>query len=113
MPVIAQTTALLVVSNLFMTFAWYAHLRNLGQRPWLIAALVSWGIALFEYLFQVPANRIGHSELSLGQLKILQEIITLSVFVPFAWLYMKEPVRLNYLWAALCMCGAVYFMFRR
>ena len=96
-----------------MTFAWYAHLRNLGQRPWLVAALVSWGIALFEYLFQVPANRIGHSELSLGQLKILQEIITLSVFVPFAWLYMKEPVRLNYLWAALCMCGAVFFMFRR
>lgn len=113
MRVIAQTTALLVISNLFMTFAWYAHLRNLGQRPWLIAALVSWGIALFEYLFQVPANRIGHSELTLGQLKILQEIITLSVFVPFAWLYMKEPVRLNYLWAALCMCGAVFFMFRR
>ena len=113
MPVIVQTTALLLISNLFMTFAWYAHLRNLGQRPWLIAALVSWGIALFEYLFQVPANRIGHSEMSLGQLKILQEIITLSVFVPFAWLYMKEPVRLNYLWAALCMCGAVYFMFRR
>ncbi|HLQ12210.1 MAG TPA: DMT family protein [Steroidobacteraceae bacterium] len=113
MPVIVQTTALLVISNLFMTFAWYAHLRNLGQRPWLIAALVSWGIALFEYLFQVPANRIGHSELTLGQLKILQEIITLSVFVPFAWLYMKEPVRLNYLWAALCMCGAAYFMFRR
>jgi uncharacterized protein (DUF486 family) len=113
MPVIVQTTALLLISNLFMTFAWYAHLRNLGQRPWLIAALVSWGIALFEYLFQVPANRIGHSELSLGQLKILQEIITLSVFVPFAWLYMKEPVRLNYLWAALCMCGAAFFMFRR
>jgi uncharacterized protein len=113
MPVIVQTTALLLISNLFMTFAWYAHLRNLGQRPWLVAALVSWGIALFEYLFQVPANRIGHSELSLGQLKILQEIITLSVFVPFAWLYMKEPVRLNYLWAALCMCGAVFFMFRR
>jgi uncharacterized protein (DUF486 family) len=113
MPVIVQTAALLLISNLFMTFAWYAHLRNLGQRPWLVAALVSWGIALFEYLFQVPANRIGHSELSLGQLKILQEIITLSVFVPFAWLYMKEPVRLNYLWAALCMCGAVFFMFRR
>ena len=113
MPVIVQTIALLVISNLFMTFAWYAHLRNLGQRPWLIAALVSWGIALFEYLFQVPANRIGHSELTLGQLKILQEIITLSVFVPFAWLYMREPVRLNYLWAALCMCGAAYFMFRR
>ncbi len=113
MPVIAKTVALLLISNLFMTFAWYAHLRNLAQRPWLIAALASWGIALFEYLFQVPANRVGHSELSLGQLKILQEVITLTVFVPFAWIYMKEPVRLNYLWAALCMCGAVYFMFRK
>ena len=113
MPVIAKTIALLVISNLFMTIAWYAHLRNLAQRPWLIAALASWGIALFEYLFQVPANRIGHTELSLGQLKILQEVITLAVFVPFAWLYMKEPVRLNYLWAALCMCGAVFFMFRK
>ncbi len=111
MPVIAKTVAL-VISNLFMTFAWYAHLRNLAQRPWLIAALASWGIALFEYLFQVPANRLGHTELSLGQLKILQEIITLAVFVPFAAIYMNEPVRLNYLWAALCMCGAVYFMFR-
>jgi len=95
-----------------MTFAWYAHLRNLAQRPWLIAALASWGIALFEYLFQVPANRLGHTEMSLGQLKILQQVITLTVFVPFAWVYMDEPVRLNYLWAALCMCGAVYFMFR-
>jgi hypothetical protein len=113
MPLIAKTVALLLISNLFMTFAWYAHLRNLAQRPWLIAALASWGIALFEYLFQVPANRLGHSELSLGQLKILQEVITLTVFVPFAWLYMREPVRLNYLWAALCMCGAVYFMFRK
>ncbi len=113
MPVIAKTVALLLVSNLFMTFAWYAHLRNLAQRPWLIAALASWGIALFEYLFQVPANRVGHTELSLGQLKILQEVITLTVFVPFAWIYMREPVRLNYLWAALCMCGAVYFMFRK
>ncbi|MDE2219158.1 MAG: DMT family protein [Gammaproteobacteria bacterium] len=113
MPVIARTVALLLISNLFMTFAWYAHLRNLSQRPWLVAALASWGIALFEYLFQVPANRIGHTVLSLGQLKILQEVITLTVFVPFAWLYMREPVRLNYLWAALCMCGAVYFMFRR
>jgi uncharacterized protein (DUF486 family) len=112
MPVIARTVALLLISNVFMTFAWYAHLRNLAQRPWLIAALASWGIALFEYLFQVPANRLGHTEMSLGQLKILQEVITLSVFVPFAWLYMDEPVRLNYLWAALCMCGAVYFMFR-
>jgi len=113
MPLIAKTVLLLLISNLFMTFAWYAHLRNLAQRPWLIAALASWGIALFEYLFQVPANRLGHSQLSLGQLKILQEVITLTVFVPFAWLYMKEPVRLNYLWAALCMCGAVYFMFRK
>jgi uncharacterized protein (DUF486 family) len=113
MPVIAKTVALLLISNLFMTFAWYAHLRNMAQRPWLIAALASWGIALFEYLFQVPANRLGHSELSLGQLKILQEVITLTVFVPFAWIYMKEPVRLNYLWSALCMCGAVYFMFRK
>jgi uncharacterized protein (DUF486 family) len=113
MPVIAKTVALLLISNIFMTVAWYAHLRNLAQRPWLVAALVSWAIALFEYLFQVPANRIGHSELSLGQLKILQEVITLTVFVPFAWLYMKEPVRLNYLWAAMCMCGAVYFMFRK
>ena len=113
MPVIARTVLLLLASNLFMTFAWYAHLRNLSQRPWLVAALASWGIALFEYLFQVPANRIGHSELSLGQLKILQEVITLTVFVPFAWVYMREPVRMNYLWAALCMCGAVYFMFRK
>ena len=113
MPVIARTVALLLVSNLFMTFAWYAHLRNLSQRPWLVAALASWGIALFEYLFQVPANRIGHTAMSLGQLKILQEVITLTVFVPFAWLYMREPVRLNYLWAALCLCGAVFFVFRR
>jgi hypothetical protein len=96
-----------------MTFAWYAHLRNLSDRSWLIAALVSWGIALFEYLLQVPANRIGHGELELGQLKIIQEVITLTVFVPFAWLYMREPVRLNYLWAALCMCGAVFFVFKR
>jgi len=112
MPVIAKTVILLILSNIFMTFAWYAHLRHLSQRPWMVAALVSWGIALFEYLLQVPANRIGHTELQLGQLKILQEVITLSVFVPFAALYMKEPVRLNYLWAALCMCGAVFFMFR-
>jgi uncharacterized protein (DUF486 family) len=96
-----------------MTFAWYAHLRNLGHRPWIIAALASWGIALFEYLFQVPANRIGHAQLSLAQLKILQEVITLTVFVPFAVLYMKEPIRLNYLWAGCCLCGAVYFVFRR
>ena len=110
---IVKTIGLLICSNIFMTFAWYAHLRNLSQKPWIVAALVSWGIALFEYLLQVPANRIGHTELQLGQLKILQEVITLSVFVPFAALYMKEPVRLNYLWAAICMCGAVYFMFRR
>ena len=96
-----------------MTFAWYAHLRNLSAKPLIVAILVSWGIAFFEYTLQVPANRIGHGQMSLGQLKILQEVITLSVFVPFAWLYMKEPLRLNYLYAALCMCGAVYFMFRR
>ena len=113
MPVIAKTVILLVISNVFMTFAWYAHLKHLSQRPWIIAALVSWGIALFEYLVQVPANRIGHTRLDLGQLKILQEVITLSVFVPFAALYMKEPVRLNYLWAAVCICGAVFFVFRR
>ena len=113
MSVVAKTVVLLVLSNLFMTFAWYAHLKHLNQKPWIIAALVSWGIALFEYLLQVPANRIGHTTLELGQLKILQEVITLAVFVPFAALYMKEPVRLNFLWAGLCLCGAVYFMFRR
>lgn len=113
MPVLVKTALLLVISNVFMTFAWYAHLKNLADRPWLVAALVSWGIALFEYLLQVPANRIGHTQLNVGQLKILQEAITLSVFVPFAVLYMKEPVRLNYLWAALCLCGAVYFVFRK
>lgn len=96
-----------------MTFAWYAHLKNMSARPLVVAILASWGIALFEYALQVPANRIGHGQMSLGQLKILQEVITLSVFVPFAWLYMKEPVRLNYLWAGLCMCGAVFFMFRK
>jgi uncharacterized protein (DUF486 family) len=113
MPVLLQTTLLLTLSNVFMTFAWYAHLRNLGGKPWFVAALASWLIALFEYLLQVPANRIGHTQLDLGQLKILQEVITLAVFVPFAALYMKEPVRLNYLWAAMCLAGAVYFMFRR
>ena len=113
MPVIVRTVLLLCASNVFMTFAWYAHLRNLSQKPWYIAAFVSWGIALFEYLLQVPANRIGHRTLDLGQLKMLQEVITLSVFVPFAWLYMKEPLRLNYLWAALCLCGAVFFIFKR
>jgi uncharacterized protein (DUF486 family) len=113
LPVVAQTTLLLIASNVFMTFAWYAHLRDLQAKPWWIAAMISWGIALFEYLLQVPANRIGYNtSLSLGQLKILQEVITLAVFVPFAWLYMKEPLKLDYVWAALCMVGAVYFIFR-
>jgi uncharacterized protein (DUF486 family) len=112
MPIVLRTVLLLLVSNVFMTFAWYAHLRELKDRPWWIAAFVSWGIALFEYLAQVPANRIGHTRLSVSQLKILQEAITLSVFVPFAVFYLKETVRLDYLWAALCLCGAVYFMFR-
>jgi len=108
-----RAAGLLVLSNVFMTFAWYAHLKNLADRPWWLAAFASWGIALFEYMLQVPANRIGHTQLDLGQLKILQEVITLAVFVPFAWLYMKEPVRLNYLWAGLCLLGAVFFVFRR
>ena len=112
-PVSAQTIFLLVVSNVFMTFAWYGHLKDFATSPWYVAALVSWGVALFEYLFQVPANRIGFTQFSVGQLKILQEVITLAVFVPFAWLYMKEPVKLDYLWAALCLCAAVYFVFRR
>jgi hypothetical protein len=112
MPILAQTTLLLVASNIFMTFAWYAHLRDLQSKPWWIAAFVSWSIALFEYLLQVPANRIGYTAYSLGQLKILQEVITLSVFVPFAVLYMREPLKLDYLWAALCLVGAVYFIFR-
>jgi uncharacterized protein (DUF486 family) len=103
---------LLLLSNIFMTFAWYAHLRNLGQRPWYIAAVASWGIALFEYMLQVPANRIGYTALSLSQLKILQEVITLVVFAPFALFYMRQPIRLDYLWAALCMVAAVYFVFR-
>jgi len=101
-----------MASNVFMTFAWYAHLRNLSGRPWYVAALVSWGIALFEYLLQVPANRIGFQTLSLAQLKIMQEVITLSVFVPFALLYMRQPVNWNFLWAGVCLLGAVYFMFR-
>ena len=112
MPVLPLTVGLLVLSNLFMTFAWYGHLHNLASRPWYVAALVSWGIALFEYLLQVPANRIGYTQLTLPQLKILQEVITLSVFVPFALLYMRQPVSLNFLWAGLCMVGAVYFVFR-
>ncbi|MCB1836159.1 MAG: DMT family protein [Alcanivoracaceae bacterium] len=106
------TPVLLVASNIFMTFAWYAHLRNLSEKPWLIAALASWGIALFEYLLQVPANRIGHEVMNVGQLKILQEIITLLVFVPFAIFYMKEKLTLDYLWAGLCIMGAVFFIFR-
>jgi len=104
--------ALLTLSNLFMTFAWYGHLKNLQDKPWWIAALVSWGIALAEYLLQVPANRIGYTTLSLGELKIMQEVITLAVFVPFAVLYMGQPLKLDYLWAAMCLTGAVYFMFR-
>jgi hypothetical protein len=112
LPVVLQTGLLLTASNVFMTFAWYAHLKNLSDRPWWIAALMSWGIALFEYLFQVPANRIGHGELSLAQLKIIQEVITLTVFVPFTVLYMQQPLKLDFLWAALCILGAVYFIFR-
>jgi uncharacterized protein (DUF486 family) len=112
LPVPIQTIGLLVLSNVFMTFAWYGHLKNLQSRPWWIAALVSWGIALFEYLLQVPANRIGYGTFSLAQLKILQEVITLAVFVPFALLYMGQPLKLDHLWAALCLVGAVYFAFR-
>ena len=112
MPVIVKTILLLAASNLFMTFAWYGHLKNLSSKPWYIAALVSWGIAFFEYMIQVPANRIGYGELSLAQLKILQEVITLSLFIPFSMLYMKEGFKLDFVWAALCMVGAVYFMFR-
>ncbi|MGI4844655.1 MAG: DMT family protein [Janthinobacterium lividum] len=111
-PVWFQTAGLLVLSNIFMTFAWYGHLKSLNNRAWYVAALVSWGIALFEYLLQVPANRIGHTQFSLAQLKIMQEAITLSVFVPFAMLYMNEPFKLDYVWAALCLVGAVYFIFR-
>src|SRR5829696_8719865 len=113
MRVTLTTVGLLVCSNIFMTFAWYAHLRDLAAKPWYIAAGVSWGIALFEYLLQVPANRIGYTAMSLAQLKILQEVITLTVFVPFAVLYMKQPVKLDYLWAGLCILGAVYFVFRK
>jgi uncharacterized protein (DUF486 family) len=109
---VLRTILLLAASNVFMTFAWYAHLRNLGHRKWYVAALVSWGIALFEYLLQVPANRIGYGVLTLPQLKILQEVITLVVFVPFAVLYMRQPLKLDYLWASLCILGAVFFMFR-
>ena len=111
-PVLFQTIALLTLSNVFMTFAWYAHLKELNTKPWLLAALVSWGIALLEYFFQVPANRIGYTQYSVGQLKILQEVITLSVFAPFTVFYLRQPLKLDYLWAALCILGAVYFMFR-
>ena len=111
-PVWLQATLLLAASNVFMTFAWYGHLRNMQSKAWFVAAIASWGIALFEYLLQVPANRIGATQFSLAQLKILQEVITLLVFIPFAVLYMKQPMKLDYLWAALCMLGAVYFIFR-
>lgn len=112
LPAWAQSAALLVASNVFMTFAWYAHLKNLAAKPWIIAALASWGIALFEYLLQVPANRIGYTAMSLGQLKVMQEVITIAVFVPFAILYMKQPLKLDFLWAGLCLVGAAYFAFR-
>ncbi|MBC3809689.1 DMT family protein [Undibacterium seohonense] len=111
-PVIIQTTGLLILSNVFMTFAWYGHLKNLNSKAWYIAALVSWGIALFEYLLQVPANRIGYTQYSLAQLKILQEVLTLLVFVPFSMMYMNQPFKLDYVWAGLCLVGAVYFIFR-
>lgn len=112
MNIVFRTIVLLVISNTFMTFAWYAHLKNLGSKPWMIAALVSWGIAFFEYMFQVPANRIGYNSLSLPQLKIMQEVITLSVFIPFAVFYMRQAWSWNYLWAGCCLLGAVFFMFR-
>src|SRR4051812_8600894 len=112
MRTIIVTVCLLIASNVFMTFAWYAHLRNLSSRPWYVAAFASWGIALFEYLLQVPANRIGFHQLSLAQLKIVQEVVTLSVFVPFAVFYMHQPMKLNFLWAGLCLLGAVFFIFR-
>ena len=109
---IVITILLLICSNVFMSFAWYAHLKELNNKPWLVVALISWGIALFEYLLQVPANRIGYAELNVGQLKLLQEVITLMVFVPFSVFYMREPLKLDYLWAGLCLLGAVYFVFR-
>ena len=111
-PTIVRTVLLLTGSNVFMTFAWYAHLKNLGTRPLIIAILASWGIAFFEYTLQVPANRIGFGTLSLGQLKVIQEVITLGVFIPFAVFYMKQPIKLDFIWAALCMVGAVFFVFR-
>lgn len=110
--VLFQSVGLLMISNVFMTFAWYAHLKELNSKPWFLAALISWGVALFEYLFQVPANRIGYTQFNVGQLKILQEVITLSVFVPFSVFYLRQPLKLDYLWAGLCILGAVYFVFR-
>lgn len=112
MPIVLRTTLLLVASNLFMTYAWYGHLKTQQHRVWYAAAIISWGIALFEYLLQVPANRMGFTVLSLGQLKMLQEVIAIGVFIPFAVLYMKQPLKLDFLWAALCLVGAVYFVFR-
>jgi uncharacterized protein (DUF486 family) len=112
LPISVQSALLLVASNIFMTFAWYGHLKNMASKPWLVAALVSWGIALFEYLLQVPANRIGAQHMNVGQLKVMQEVISLSVFVPFAIFYLGEPFKLDYVWAALCLVGAAYFMFR-
>ena len=112
LPIWAQTAGLLVLSNVFMTIAWYGHLKNLASKPWWVAAVISWGIALFEYLLQVPANRIGVAQFSLAQLKIMQEVITLKVFVPFAVMYMDQPMRLDFLWAGLCLLSAVYFIFR-
>lgn len=112
MRVLLQTILLLILSNVFMTFAWYAHLKELNTKPWIVAALVSWGIALFEYLLQVPANRIGFTQYSVGQLKIMQEVITLAVFIPFAVFYLKQPIKLDYLWAGLCLCAAIFFVFR-
>ncbi|HTR00925.1 MAG TPA: DMT family protein [Candidatus Acidoferrum sp.] len=112
LPPIVISIVLLMCSNVFMTFAWYAHLKTLNNKPWVVAALISWGIALFEYLLQVPANRIGYGSLSVGQLKIMQEVITLTVFVPFSMMYLKEPFKTDYIWAGLCLLGAVYFMFR-
>ena len=112
MPIWMQTAILLTFSNVVMTFAWYGHLKTLNTKPWIIAALISWGIALFEYLLQVPANRIGYTALSVAQLKIMQEVITLAVFVPFSVYFMQQPLKLDYLWAGLCLLGAVYFIFR-
>ena len=112
MSVLTKTVVLLICSNVFMTFAWYAHLKELNHKPWVVAALVSWGIAFLEYMLQVPANRIGSTTLQLAQLKIVQEVITLSVFVPFAVIYLKEPLKTDYLWSGLCLVGAVFFAFR-